>query len=114
MSDFLYNYRRREHLCVDCGEPAQQCGTNHKWYARCEFCREKERSRRGKTDRSLSLCWSCQNAVPSADGRRGCEWSISKKPVEGWTAQESWQTAIHGEKLRSYKVLSCPKYKEDE
>ena len=112
MSDFLYNYRRREHLCVDCGEPAQRKGKW--WFVRCEECRTKLLDQQAHADKSQSICWSCQNAVPSADGSRGCEWSIKKQPVEGWTAQESWQTAIHGEKLRSYKVLSCPKYKEDE
>ena len=113
MSDFLYNYRRREHLCVDCGEPAQRRGEKW-WFIRCEECRTKKLNEQAHSDKAQSLCWSCQNAVPSADGRRGCEWSIFKRPVEGWTAQESWQTGIHGGRLRSYKVISCPKYKEDE
>ena len=35
-----------------------------------------------------TLCWRCANAVPNADGSRGCPWSIDLKPVEGWDAIE--------------------------
>ena len=39
-----------------------------------------------------TLCWSCANAVPSADGKRGCSWSIGLKPVKGWDAVKSVKT----------------------
>lgn len=34
--------------------------------------------------RVLSLCWQCANAVPTSDGKFGCEWSVHGLPVEGW------------------------------
>jgi len=112
MGDFLYSYRRHEHLCVDCGEPAKQRGKW--WFIRCEKSRTKKLNKQAHSDKAQSLCWSCQNAVPSADGKRGCEWSIKKQPVEGWTAVEKWQAAMRGGQMRCYKVISCPKYKEDD
>lgn len=36
-----------------------------------------------------TLCWKCENAVPSSDGTRGCPWSTQLKPVDGWDAVES-------------------------
>ena len=40
----------------------------------------------------MTLCWGCGNAVPDAEGERGCPWSREGKPVEaGWlSAGTSW------------------------
>ena len=35
----------------------------------------------------MTLCWGCGNAVPDAEGERGCPWSREGKPVEGWVAE---------------------------
>lgn len=35
----------------------------------------------------MTICWACANAVPDADGERGCSWSREGKPVEGWVAE---------------------------
>ena len=51
------------------------------------------------------LCWDCIHAVP--DGKHGCSWSRSFKPVEGWTATESIKADFD-----TYKVSKCPKFKE--
>ena len=64
------------------------------------------RKRTYRTNTTLQPCWNCKNAVPTnadADGiPRGCSWSISLKPVEGWTAQETGE--------RSYKIKKCPEF----
>lgn len=64
-----------------------------------------------------TLCWSCENSVPRIeDGiyTRGCNWSINKKPVEGWEAEP--RTLRHnGVGLaftKSFHVISCPQYSE--
>lgn len=63
-----------------------------------------------------SLCWSCQNAVPSKTN--GCSWSESFKPVKGWDAIR--QDVMHGDgksqyrrTVESYKVRQCPCFKDD-
>ncbi len=59
-----------------------------------------------------TLCWTCSKAVPKADsyGRyiRGCSWSISLKPVEGWDAVPCKKDNLH-----SYHVISCPLYAQE-
>ena len=55
------------------------------------------------------LCWSCQNAVPTEDGRRGCEWSRELRPVPGWTAKLV-RKAVMG---LTWSVTQCPKYIPD-
>lgn len=52
------------------------------------------------------LCWSCQNAVPSLDGRRGCEWSMDLRPVPGWTAEMVTKTSFGS----TWRITACPKY----
>lgn len=65
-----------------------------------------------------TLCWSCANAVPSADGERGCPWSRSGKPVEGWSAirrdirlQPTDKKKKHVRSVESYLVVACPLYR---
>ena len=62
-----------------------------------------------------TLCWSCENSVPRIeDGvyTRGCNWSVNKKPVEGWEAEP--RTLRHNgaglEFTKSFHVISCPQY----
>ena len=65
-----------------------------------------------------TLCWRCGNAVPSADGTRGCPWSTVGRPVEGWSAirrdirfQRSKQKKDQpGKRLESYLVVECPQF----
>lgn len=63
---------------------------------------------RGRTPQ-MQLCWSCQNAIPSENGQRGCEWSRELRPVPGWTA-ELVQKAVMG---LTWSVTQCPKYIPD-
>lgn len=53
-----------------------------------------------------SLCWSCQNAVPSAT--TGCCWSRDFKPVEGWEA-----TPNPNPEMESFRVKKCPWFKAE-
>lgn len=64
--------------------------------------------KRGRTTQ-MQLCWSCQNAVATADGRRGCEWSRELRPVPGWTAKLV-RKAVMG---LTWSVTQCPKYTPD-
>lgn len=64
-----------------------------------------------------TLCWSCAHAVPSADGERGCSWSLRWEPVVGWEAVRR-DIKIPGKKreqdciTESYLVVSCPRYQQ--
>lgn len=64
-----------------------------------------------------TLCWSCANAVPSADGERGCPWSLKGEPVEGWSAiRRDIRLQSTGKKdkarsVESYLVVACPRYR---
>jgi hypothetical protein len=59
-----------------------------------------------------SLCWCCENAVPDKDGKRGCEWSRYKQPVEGWeVSQVARVQDAKGRLVPSYTVARCPKFK---
>ena len=53
-----------------------------------------------------SLCWSCQNAVPSAT--TGCSWSRHFKPVEGWEATQN-----PNPEMESFRVRQCPCFKAE-
>lgn len=58
----------------------------------------------------ITLCWSCKNACGK------CSWSKKFKKVKGWVAEK---TIIKGDpnglepEIKSYLVISCPKYKPD-
>ena len=62
----------------------------------------------------MTICWACANAVPDADGERGCSWSREGKPVEGWVTERRdirIQPKRPGEERRgveSYQVITCP------
>ena len=58
---------------------------------------------------SQQICWSCQNAVPSEDGKRGCEWSRDLRPVPGWEAE----IKVKGTMGVMWHITSCPKYIAD-
>ena len=64
----------------------------------------------------MTICWSCANAVPDADGERGCPWSREGRPVEGWVAERRdirIQSARPGEErktVESYQVITCPEF----
>lgn len=61
-----------------------------------------------------TLCWCCKNAVPEKDenGRytAGCDWSIHKKPVEGWEVSATGRIYEHGHSYTTYCVSRCPKF----
>lgn len=63
-----------------------------------------------------TLCWHCQNSVPSADGSKGCEWSLYLQPVPGWDAipRTIRNRVKKGESsiTKSFHVISCPRFKE--
>lgn len=54
------------------------------------------------------LCWGCENAVPTEDGRRGCEWSRDLRPVPGWTAK-----MVPNKLGGTWSITECPKYIPD-
>ena len=64
----------------------------------------------------MTICWACANAVPDADGERGCSWSREGKPVEGWAAARLdilvQPTRPGGERkpVESYQVITCPEF----
>lgn len=68
-----------------------------------------------------TICWNCNNAVPNAEGTNGCEWSLMLEPVPGWEAipskiisryQDNYGKK-HTRLLKSYTVISCPRFKKD-
>lgn len=63
-----------------------------------------------------TLCWHCQNSVPSADGSKGCEWSLYLQPVPGWDAipRTIRNRVKKGESsiTKSFHVIFCPRFKE--
>ena len=64
----------------------------------------------------MTICWACGNAVPDADGERGCSWSREGNPVEAWVAERRdirIQPRRPGEERRaveSYQVITCPEF----
>lgn len=58
----------------------------------------------------MTLCWGCGNAVPDAEGERGCSWSREGRPVEGGrlndvTSASSPHTRVESEKqLRATRL----------
>lgn len=64
----------------------------------------------------MTKCWFCANAVPDADGERGCSWSREGRPVEGWAAARRdilvQATRPGGERkpVESYQVITCPEF----
>lgn len=56
----------------------------------------------------FTLCFECQNSVPSRT--RGCEWSRNFQPVPGWNAEPTFKD---NGKIPSYHVITCPKYIPD-
>lgn len=108
-------------LCTRCGkEPARE---NHRT---CAVCAEKmheinkRRYARKKTGLEPppkeTLCFSCKHAVPTLDGRFGCEWSKRFQPVPGWEAEKTkkFSGESHGKRryYESYFVTKCPKFIE--
>ena len=56
--------------------------------------------------RPSTICWECVHAIPNPEKKHGCAWSILKKPVPGWIAEE---TKLCG--ITSFNVKHCPKFK---
>lgn len=56
-----------------------------------------------------TLCWRCENAVPDPYRGKGCPWSKSGTPVDGWDAIRT-SKAVDGE---SYFVRACPCFEPD-
>ncbi|MGM9615700.1 MAG: hypothetical protein ACI3W7_09285 [Oscillospiraceae bacterium] len=79
---------------------------------RAEEEREEYREREEDTSpaaASGTLCWQCENAVPDPERGKGCPWSKSGKPVDGWDAIRT-SKAVDGE---SYFVRACPSFEPD-
>lgn len=113
-------------LCAKCGKfphrPGVQtcvpCSEKQKEQDRKKNLRkaaEKELERR-ESERPNTICIDCKHAVPTADGKYGCEWSRSFQPVTGWVAVRrdlKVQEGAGRTRLSlSYKVESCPKFIE--
>lgn len=67
-----------------------------------------------KTNYAKTLCWDCQNAVPSRDGKRGCSWSRKLIPVDGWQAEPTEKRDSFDRVCASYLVKACPLFIPDE
>jgi hypothetical protein len=62
-----------------------------------------------------SLCWHCANAIPSAEKKTGCSWSIWREDVPGWEIIETVRRVKynHQEIEKTGKtVIKCPMFKE--
>ena len=114
----LYSNRITDNKCGKCGRPARQ-----KWdgtyYSLCDRCYKRQKNyekriAKGHSDfqRRETLCWKCQNAVPDKKKGTGCSWSISLKPVEGWTAQAVQIKLYENKTSPSFIVIACPMFKE--
>lgn len=106
VNDWLRRQRRMLHLCTECGEPMKPTSCGY-YRAVCEVCRAEIKRRQEGT-----LCWRCKNAVPG--NGYGCEWSVRKKPVEGWTARETKLKIYGNTYTKSYHVVKCPKFEKDD
>ena len=61
-----------------------------------------------------SLCWYCQNSVPSPKKKTGCSWSRAFQPVYGWTAIPLKQLNQKASgTYDTFCVLKCPQYLEE-
>lgn len=60
-------------------------------------------------DQTQQPCWTCQNAVPSADGLRGCEWSEGLRPVPGWDAELVVKRGLG----LVWVIKTCPRHRPD-
>lgn len=58
----------------------------------------------------MSLCWRCQNAVPSET--HGCSWSEDFLPIDGWRADHSFMRD-KGMIVDTYTVYDCPQFDPD-
>lgn len=76
---------------------------------------EKKPERR-ESEKPNTICIDCKHAVPTADGKFGCEWSQHFQPVTGWVAvRRDLKVQGGAGKVHlslSYKVESCPKFIE--
>lgn len=106
--EFMIKYRLLNHLCIECGEPAQSRGYNS-WYRYCEKCRADAIKQQ---ESKQTLCWRCKNSVPDKWGERGCSWSRNRMPVDGWTAEKRQLKVAHGQEMVSYNVRACPMFVE--
>lgn len=68
--------------------------------------------RKNRRNSSNTLCWTCENAVPSRDGSRGCSWSRGLQPVPRWTSLCRFMQ-INKRIDVYYEVLECPEYIRD-
>ncbi len=68
----------------------------------------------GQRPYAQTLCWSCANAVPDKQGKRGCAWSRHFKPVDGWDAEETQLYNNENGKyaVQSFCVHKCPEFVE--
>ena len=61
-----------------------------------------------------TLCWDCAKASGSDRFPGGaCEWAERLQPVAGWSAVETVKKEGTDDEMRSYIVLSCPKFERD-
>ena len=71
--------------------------------------------RRAKNQKkNQTICWECVNAVPSADGSRGCNWSRKLEPVAGWNATQYERSNNESKPYITWCVHSCPEYVRSE
>ena len=106
-NEWLKQNRIRLHLCIECGEPVDQVEDREgKFHKLCAKCREKKAQNKG------TLCWKCKHSVPNGIDA-GCDWSLDKKPVEGWDAQPTRMKIAEGTYTKSFNVIKCPKFEKD-
>ena len=124
------NFEHFEHFavskCAKCGKFPHRPGVQT-----CVSCSEKQKEQdrkknlrkaaekkleRRESERPNTICIDCKHAVPTSDGKYGCEWSRHFQPVTGWVAVRrdlKVQEGAGRTRLSlSYKVESCPKFIE--
>lgn len=60
-----------------------------------------------------NICFDCKNAVPNNEGR-GCPWSRSFEPVEGWTAEKVMLNIGNYQMAETYHITACPLFDPDD
>lgn len=100
--------------CVYCGRNFPTIKSNQKYC--CKRCRltanelkvaEKKKQENNRYNpKTGQICWRCQNAT----NMDKCTWSIGILP-KGCIAKK---VKIKNERINTYKIISCPLFKEDD
>lgn len=91
-----------KNICGICGKEFRPKYKKQKYCSK--RCSNAAVSERWKEDEQI--CWRCENAYCN------CSWSKKLIPVPGWTAEKVTVDDSEG-KFKTYKIISCPLFKEE-